>query len=177
MTFSFIDLKVPGGTSQNNEPQMLTNAYQSTNQPALLEQATPEIYDIISKELDRVKDFDVDTIIEERSSDLTELPPLEESVKLAAIGAAIAHHLGHDPVHGAAIGATLPITAPLAVAGTAGAVYGAVKGGQAIHKGIKNMAKAGHDHFKKHVLGKSPEKKPEKKSKTYVSGDMVHVRR
>ena len=23
MTFSFIDVKVPGGTSQNNEPQML----------------------------------------------------------------------------------------------------------------------------------------------------------
>ena len=154
------------------------DAYQSMNQPpSLLEQATQEMYDIVSHELDRVKDFDVDTIIEERSSDLTELPPLEESVKLAAIGAAIAHHLGHDPVHGAAIGATLPITAPLAVAGTAGAVYGAVKGGQAIHKGIKNMAKAGHDHFKKHVLGKSPEKKPEKKSKTYVSGDMVHVRR
>ena len=156
----------------------IMDAYQSMNQPpSLLEQATQEMYDIVSHELDRVKDFDVDTIIEQRSSDLTELPPLEESVKLAAIGAAIAHHLGHDPVHGAAIGATLPITAPLAVAGTAGAVYGAVKGGQAIHKGIKNMAKAGHDHFKKHVLGKSPEKKPEKKSKTYVSGDMVHVRR
>ena len=162
----------------------IMDAYQSMNQPpSLLEQATQEMYDIVSQELDRVKDFNVDTIIEERSSDLTELPPLEESVKLAAIGAAIAHHLGHDPVHGAAIGATLPITAPLAVAGTAGAVYGAVKGGQAIHKGIKNMAKAGHDHFKKHVLGKSPEKssekKPEKKgrTRTYVSGDMVHVSR
>ena len=160
----------------------IMDAYRSMNQPpSLLEQATQEMYDIVSQELDRVKDFNVDTIIEERSSNLTELPPLEESVKLAAIGAAIAHHLGHDPVHGAAIGATLPITAPLAIAGTAGAVYGAVKGGQAIHKGIKNMAKAGHDHFKKHVLGKSPEKspekKPEKKSRTYVSGDMVHVRR
>ena len=26
MTFSFIDVKVPGGTSQNNEPQMLNEA-------------------------------------------------------------------------------------------------------------------------------------------------------
>ena len=113
MTFSFIDVKVPGDTSQNNKPQMLTNAYQSMNQPALLEQATPEIYNIISKELDRVKDFDIDTIIEQRSKYINQQNLNEGGghVVLAAVGAAVAHHLGHSPVHGAAIGATLPIAA------------------------------------------------------------------
>ena len=149
MTFSFIDVKVPGGTSQNNEPQMLTNAYQSTNQPALLEQATPEIYDIISKELDRVKDFDVDTIIEQRSKYINQQNLNEGGghVVLAAVGAAVAHHLGHSPVHGAAIGATLPIAARATALGAVGAglaTYGA-------GKGVHHIIKKGVEHFHKKV--------------------------
>ena len=149
MTFSFIDVKVPGDTSQNNEPQMLTNAYQSTNQPALLEQATPEIYDIISKELDRVKDFDVDTIIEQRSKYINQQNLNEGGghVVLAAVGAAVAHHLGHSPVHGAAIGATLPIAARATALGAVGAglaTYGA-------GKGVHHIIKKGVEHFHKKV--------------------------
>ena len=154
MTFSFIDVKVPGDTSQNNRPQMLMDAYQSTNQPApLLEQATPEMYDIISKELDRVKDFDVDTIIEQRSKYINQqnLNEGAHHVVLAAAGAAVAHHLGHDPIHGAAIGATLPMATRLA-AGTAlvgGAAAGAAAYGAG--KGVHHIIKKGVEHFHKKV--------------------------
>ena len=132
----------------------IMDAYQSMNQsPSLLEQATPEMYDIISKELDRVKDFDVDTIIEQRSTHINQQNLHEggHHVVLAAVGAAVAHHLGHSPVHGAAIGATLPIAARLA-AGTAlvgGAAAGAAAYGAG--KGVHHIIKKGVEHFHKKV--------------------------
>ena len=130
----------------------IMDAYQSMNQPpSLLEQATPEMYDIISKELDRVKDFDVDTIIEQRSKHINqEKKNLNEGgghVVLAAVGAAVAHHLGHSPVHGAAIGATLPIAARATALGAVGAglaTYGA-------GKGVHHIIKKGVEHFHKKV--------------------------